>query len=287
MPFNASESNMGTPGLRQEQYFLKERVPETQSAGYAESMDAIEKSNEEILSSYPVEDMKAAVRARLAESAKLAPRSASIPETGDTASEPRLTRSFFGSFGAVKIASTALAACLVVAFTAVTVTTAISRGGSRPGDAGASVAMAETRAKGAGPTLFIYKKDGDKAIRLVTNSKVQADDVIQLSYFAGSASYGAILSVDGNGVVTQHYPDFGDIPAMLLPIGEVSLDFAYQLDDAPRFERFIYIVGNTVFSTSLYKAQLAQAAKSAATPDFELPDSLNGKATVFDIILLK
>jgi len=272
---------MGTPGLRQEQYFLKERVPETLSGEYAESMDAIEKSNGEILTSYPAGDMKAAVRA------KLAPLSAIITENPETAGDPRQTRSFFGSFGTIKIASTALAACLVVAFTAVTVTTAISRGGSNPADAGSALAMADTRAKGSGPTLFIYKKDGDKAIRLVTNSKVQADDIIQLSYFAGSASYGAILSVDGNGVVTQHYPDFGDIPAMLLPIGEVSLDFAYQLDNAPRFERFIFIVGTTVFSTSLYKAQLAQAAKSAETPDFELPDSLNGKATIFDIILLK
>jgi hypothetical protein len=275
MPFNASESNMGTPGLRQEQYYLKEKVPETQSREYAQSMDAIEKSNGEILSTYPAQDMKAAVRAKLEASAK------------STAQPKPATSSFFGSFGAVKIASTALAACLVVAFTAVTVTTVISRGGYLPGNAGTTLAMADTRTKGAGPTLFIYKKAGDKAIRLVTNSLVQADDIIQLSYFAGSASYGAILSVDGNGVVTQHYPDVGDLPGMLLPIGEVSMDFAYQLDDAPKFERFLFIVGNTVFSTSLYKAQLAQAARNAETPDFELPDSLNGKATVFDIILLK
>jgi hypothetical protein len=50
-----------------------------------------------------------------------------------------------------------------------------------------------------------------------------------------------IISIDGRGVVTLHYPEEGHAPAKLELNRKVLLPRAYQLDDAPGFERFFYL----------------------------------------------
>jgi hypothetical protein len=272
---------MRKPDLLLEQYYLNEKKPDGDRNELLAAMDAIAKSNAEILAVYPAADMKKAVLAKLAREAEkgTASTNAAVPDEG----KPAVIQ---GHFTGWKTVSTALAACLVIAVGAGLVTTGIA-GRYLPGKDSAAVAMSTTRLKGSGPELFIYKQDGEDAIRLETNAKVFPDDVIQLSYVAGSARYGAIISVDGNGVVTQHYPEYVSVAAMLLPRGETSLDFAYKLDDAPRFERFFFLTGNTAFSTDQFQKKLSEAARSARGPDFAVPDVLNGKATITDIILLK
>ena len=52
-------------------------------------------------------------------------------------------------------------------------------------------------------------------------------------------SYGAIISVDGRGAFTQHLPLKGEFAVPL--VARDTLDFAYELDDAPHWERFYKI----------------------------------------------
>jgi hypothetical protein len=57
-----------------------------------------------------------------------------------------------------------------------------------------------------------------------------------------------ILSIDGRGIVTRHFPAAGD-RAVPLARGSVTLlDQAYELDDAPGWERFYFVTGDTPFA---------------------------------------
>ena len=64
---------------------------------------------------------------------------------------------------------------------------------------------------------------------------------------ASGAKYGAIISIDGNGYLTQHYPEFGANASILEANGEIPLEYSYQLDDAPDFERFLFIASENQF----------------------------------------
>ena len=71
----------------------------------------------------------------------------------------------------------------------------------------------EPRLKGAGPRLSIVLKAGDATLPLPENSAVEAEALVQLSYVASGALFGAVLSYDGRGVVTRHRPvDGGQAP---------------------------------------------------------------------------
>lgn len=99
-----------------------------------------------------------------------------------------------------------------------------------------------TRVKGT-PRLLAYKQAGDQAERLEPDAVVRAGDVIQLRYNAGGARYGVIASIDGGGGVTLHFPANTEAPTELAG-GTRALPDAFELDDAPRFERFFFVTAN-------------------------------------------
>jgi hypothetical protein len=273
---------MKTPDLFAERRFLNERpnndIP-------AETLDGIRRSNEEILARYPASAMKLAVAEKLA-------RAKQENTAGNQSAEQKTARTKSRRFvhrspAAWRYAAGAMAACCVVAVAAL----AFSRGalaGFMPGADGGISATGEIRTKGVlGPQIFVYKKDGNSAVLLDNGATVLPDDIVQVSYIAGGDKFGAIISVDGNGVVTQHYPDFGDVTVRLVPTGEVSLDFAYRLDNAPGFERFFFVSGSMPFSTTFFKEALSSAAKKSPDGKFAIPDELSPKAHETDILLLK
>lgn len=273
---------MKTPDLFAERRFLMEGPNDDIPA---ETLDGIRRSNEEILSRYPASAMKAAVAEKLAKAA--AEGGAETPKAERDSPRPK-TRMFTRRSTAVwRYAAGAMAACCVVAVAAL----AFTRGALTPlmpGANGGIASAGEIRAKGAsGPRIFVYKKDGNSALLLDSGERVLPDDVVQVSYVAGGDKYGAIISVDGNGFVTQHYPDFGDVTVRLVPTGEISLDFAYRLDNAPGFERFFFVSGNMPFSTTFFKEALSDAAKGSADGKFAVPDQLSPKAHVTDVLLMK
>jgi hypothetical protein len=126
------------------------------------------------------------------------------------------------------------------------------------------------RSKGAGAQIFLYKKEEREAVQLYNKSFIKGGDSIQIGYTAAGAKYGFIISIDGNGMVTQHYPDYGYNAAELNSNGEVLLNYSYQLDNAPSFERFLFITGNDSFNTRDFINTLKhlENRKSAGTADF-------------------
>jgi hypothetical protein len=104
------------------------------------------------------------------------------------------------------------------------------------------VANDTTRVKG-GARLLAYRQAGEQAEKLDADAVVHAGDVIQLRYNAGGARYGVIASIDGGGGVTLHFPADADAPTDVAG-GTHTLPDAFELDDAPRFERFFFVTAN-------------------------------------------
>jgi hypothetical protein len=114
--------------------------------------------------------------------------------------------------------------------------------------------------------LYAYqaRPAGQKPARLSTGARVRPRDALQLAYTAGAARYGAIVSVDGRGVVTRHFPGAGPVASPLATTGEISLPQSYELDDAPAFERFFFVTAVQPFGVE----QVLEAARALArSPD--------------------
>ena len=195
-------------------------------------LSALEESDREILKAYPAAAMQAAVAAKLATSKFNRPRF---------------------NWNIQRVLACAAVFCLVLMIPFF-VTKKMGAGVTGKMSDAVSVTVAdaadESRAKGVGTRMYLYKKVGDNAVKLSDSDSVSAGDIIQISYIASGAKYGAIVSVDGNGVVTQHYPEYGYTSALLETNGEIPLEYSYQLDDAPAFERFMLITGDKPFSVS-------------------------------------
>ena len=99
-----------------------------------------------------------------------------------------------------------------------------------------------TRVKGTA-RLLAYRQAGEQAEKLEPDAVVHAGDVIQLRYNAGGARYGVIASIDGSGGVTLHFPASPDASTDVAG-GTHTLPDAFELDDAPRFERFFFMTAN-------------------------------------------
>jgi hypothetical protein len=108
----------------------------------------------------------------------------------------------------------------------------------------------EIRLKGLEPHLVIYKKTGSGVERLANRDRVRAGDTVQVAYIAAGKPFGAIVSLDARGAVTHHLPEEG-ARAVELRAGETPLPHAFVLDDAPGFERFVFVTSATMFETSI------------------------------------
>jgi hypothetical protein len=236
----------------------------------------IEESNREILSRYTPEAMKSAVEAKLNASVK----SGRVLFAGK-------------AFRAMRAAAIPAAACLVLAFAFVT-TQGLSRnpaGGESSGIAGAAESGAGVstgeRSKGAGPTINVYRKTGADAIRLKRGDRVSANDALQISYLSNGNTWGVILSVDGNGVITRHYPDAGNGAAPLDTSGEVPLAFSYVLDDAPKYERFIFVSSKSAFPAESVIGTIESLSMEPGFAALDLSEKLPKGLAISDIVLVK
>jgi hypothetical protein len=115
------------------------------------------------------------------------------------------------------------------------------------------------RIKGLEPVINIYRAEEQGVRLLEERSPARRNDLLQLEYNGAGYPYGMILSIDGRGTVTLHYPaSLQQNPA--LEEGRVLLPYAYQLDDAPGFERFIFVASQRSFAPR----QVLQAARRLA-----------------------
>jgi|CXWL01.1.fsa_nt_gi hypothetical protein len=107
------------------------------------------------------------------------------------------------------------------------------------------------RFKGDGPQLVVFLKDGADASRLLAQGAyARSGDVVQVAYRGVGENFGVIVSLDGRGHVTRHFPLNGETASRLRSGGLVPLDSAYRLDDAPRAERFFLVTSNDEFEVA-------------------------------------
>lgn len=115
-----------------------------------------------------------------------------------------------------------------------------------PLETGAGSVTEETRIKGLEPGLALFRKTAQGAEPLRPGAIARPGDRLRIGYHSGGLPYGAIFSVDGNGSVTRHWPPSGT-RAGKLENGETLLPGAFELDAAPKYERFYLLVSERAF----------------------------------------
>jgi len=105
-----------------------------------------------------------------------------------------------------------------------------------------------TRTKGLKSGLEIWRKTAESSEKLANNSEANAGDLLQVRYIAEKKCYGVIVSIDGNGVLTIHLSGNNGKAAELEAGKAISLENAYELDDAPKFETFYFITDSSQFA---------------------------------------
>ena len=150
-------------------------------------------------------------------------------------------------------------------------------------------AQSENRTKGLRAHLVLHRKVGSDAEKLDPNTHVKAGDLIQVSYVASDAKYGVIVSLDGAGQSTLHFPSSPRGSTQLSSDGMVPLNQAYELDGAPGFERFIFVSTDAASSAELSVATVLEAVRALASSNdsgaadhqrLALPDDWNQSSFV-------
>jgi hypothetical protein len=241
-------------------------------------LGALERSNQEIRAAHPRGPAVAAIRRRAEAAAAVAP--------------PRRPR---GRRWEMPIFALALAGSLGVALVMV-------RGRPNPpapGGGGVGVGVGQPANEQVGikgdparaPHLLVYRQRqaGTGSERLSDGARAARGDLLQLAYTASTGGvYGVLLSIDGAGRVTQHLPQEGDGARQaprLRSAREIPLPSAYQLDDAPGFERFVLITAPESFPVAAVmraaRALAAQGPRARSLP-LALPPSFQQTSVALD-----
>lgn len=134
--------------------------------------------------------------------------------------------------------------------------------------------------------ILIYRENRGEVELLKSGDKTKAGDLIQLGYIPAGKIYGVIFSIDGNGVVTLHYPEKTDSSTLLNQEKKNLLTSAYELDNAPDFERFFFITAEEEIDVTkiiIQAEELAGSSQLSKTKDLDLPESYQQ----FSILLKK
>jgi hypothetical protein len=140
----------------------------------------------------------------------------------------------------------------------------------RPTGSGPGIGDGGVRLKGSASDLLVFRKTANGSEPLSDGNSARAGDLLRVGYRAQHAAYGAIVSVDGRGLVTQHLPVAGRTAVRLRAGEPVLLDRSYELDDAPRWERFYLVTSGAPFDVG----RVADAARGGA-PVLALAPSLD------------
>ena len=216
------EINLGEKNAKD--YYKKYGKEELENA-----LAELRKSDQEILAAYPALNFKPAV---------VGAGNGADKETSAGKDKPNIyvrlnkARPFFFAAAAVLV----LALCAPVMLNSIK-----GANGSR-----------SIRLKGSGQhQIRLYKQAGADAVLLKNGESAKENDLVQITYIPGSYNYGVIFSVDGNGNITRHFPDASWQAEKLQKTGEeVPLSFSYELDDAPKYECFIFVASKNPFDFS-------------------------------------
>ena len=252
-------SEKRVPDFLIEQYVLGELPPEKareveRSERFAERVAEVERDTERFLEAHPPQ----AFAQRIRNAYEAAERS---PATSSARSRPGAGRTIRFMTFAVPGAAAVLALAFVL-FGGLGIDTAPVV------DPDSEI----VRLKGAEPRISVYRSAGtENAEELADGDVARQGDLLQITYTASGRAFGAIVSVDGRGTVTLHYPPTPSSEPALSTGGEQQLPYAYRLDDAPAFERFYFVTSETLFDVSELLSRIrTQADSIVSSPDTEL-----------------
>ena len=127
---------------------------------------------------------------------------------------------------------------------------------------------------GGRPSLALYRRTDTGSERLADGAVARPGDLLRVGYASAGRPYGLILSIDGRGAVTLHLPPSGDRAVPLTPGKVVLLDAAYELDEAPRVERFYFVTAREPFAAEPVVSAARRAAQGTVPDALPLPPGL-------------
>jgi len=128
-----------------------------------------------------------------------------------------------------------------------------------------------TRIKGS-TGIMIYSKGSAGVTLLQNRSSAKPGDHLQIVYQNDNNTFGAILSIDGNGTITKHLPQDGEVSRSIERGSRVVLQNSYVLDNAPHFEKFYFFVSKKPFQIQLLRDRLKEAGNGNPESDPYLDD---------------
>ena len=102
--------------------------------------------------------------------------------------------------------------------------------------------------------------------------------MLQLAYANSTFQYGMIFSIDGRGEVTLHFPKTLTGKTNLSKGKPVYLDFSFELDDAPGFEKFYFIASNDKIDCKkilLDASKFGKNTENVKSGNLELSNTIN------------
>ena len=134
----------------------------------------------------------------------------------------------------------------------------------------------DVRLKGDGPALRIFRMAGDQPERMTNGAHVKPNDVVQVAFETGGAAHLVIVSVDGAHHTTLHWPLDGN---SAVPQGLKAVPQAFELDNAPGFERFFLVTAaSPISATDVMKAAEAMSRRG----DLQLPQGFTQKSLLLE-----
>ena len=225
-------------------------------------LDEIRASNREILEQYPADRVAGLIRKRMS--------GAESDDDMTMTNEPLQFPAAESSVAARRIPGFAFAAAAAILVISGVLATVLGRSGTDP--------IGPIRIKGEGNAVInIYRQVDNNAELLAEKSIVSEHDLLQISYDSAGKAYGAVLSIDGRGVVTVHFPYENTGAGELTAGGENPLEYSYRLDDAPRFERFFFLTSDNVFNMTLAVSAvraLTESSTGGLTGRLSLPEDI-------------
>lgn len=120
--------------------------------------------------------------------------------------------------------------------------------------------------------LRLFKQTAKGPERLFDHGLVHPHDLVQVGFETGGPDELVVVSIDGAGHVTLHYPLNGN--PKLSP-GMHELPQSFELDDAPGFERFFLVTGKNLSADQTMDAARSLAVRpDADTAPLSLPSGL-------------
>jgi hypothetical protein len=259
------------PDWKLERYLLEEldeaemrriRAAVEIDASLRARLEALQQSNLDIHQKYPPASMSERIREKLGQTA--ATGAAHAGQTAIAATRAAAARTG-RSWRIPRIVLVPAAALAVVAFSIFVLPDLLPTGEQPHTEV--------TRIKGPGSQLHLFRKTAGGSQQLDDGESAAAGDLILLQYRSDENAWGAIVSVDGRGTITTHLPANGNEAAPFEPGRAHLMDYAYELDDAPRWEVFFFVTSASAFQVQTVIKAL-EAAPIMDTPAEAIDEDL-------------